>query len=143
MKNPQTFAAGVAKNIGMIAKNGCLAMCYLYCVGIDGNADDYIWAVSNAMESKLLDNECFVLNAEKYLEWYTGKRWKVEKKQIDDITTIKEATPVRYSYNGLAHWVVVEDGKIVFNPLLNSVCVNKGHPAHNKNDPNARIIKLA
>ena len=44
--------------------------------------------------------------------------------------------PVRFDFNGKSHWVGVENGKVAFNPLVTSVCVNKGSPA------TCRIIKL-
>ena len=39
---PQTFASEVSKNIEAIGKYGCLAMCYLYCIGIRGSETEYI-----------------------------------------------------------------------------------------------------
>lgn len=151
MKNyPQTFALKVARYIKEIGDYACLAMCYLYCVGIDGDAADYCMTVANAMDysSKLpkdkqfIDSECAILDASAFLEHETGKHFKVYKKEIKDISEIKEATPVRYSYNGSCHWVVVENGRIVFNSLANSNCVNKGQLDHNPKNPNARFIKL-
>lgn len=130
MKNPQTRAE-------IIGKYGCLAMCYLYCVGICPESEgEMIKHISGAMDKGLLDEECTVLNAGKLLEHFTGKRFFVEKKTISDIKKIKEATPVRYVYNGKGHWVVVEDGKIVFNSIANSVCVKNGKP------DSARVISL-
>lgn len=143
MKNyPQTFAMDVAKNIKAIGEYGCLAMCYLYCVGIDGDCSDYIRSVSNAMNQGLLDSECTVLDASKYLEYFTGRKFKVSKKNVKDISEITSPTPVRYKYNGHCHWVVVENGKIVFNSLANSQCVTKGQLDQNSKNPNARFISL-
>lgn len=151
MLYPQSFAIEVCRNVENIGLYGCLAMCYMFCVGIDGTADNYILSVSQAIDycrrlpekDKFIDTDCTILNASKYLEYLTGKRFDVTKKQIDDISKIKEPTPVRYSYNGHSHWVVVENGHIVFNSLINSQCVSKGKPAQVKNDPNARKITLA
>lgn len=140
---PQTFAAEVSKNIDAIGKYGCLAMCYLYCVGIRDNALEYIRILSDCMNKGLLDKESFVNSAPQYLEYVTGKRFDVIKKQFNDLSKIKEPCPVRYAYNGKKHWVVVENGKIVFNPLLNSQCVTKGKPDNDPKDPNTRVIKLA
>lgn len=122
MKYPQTRA----KTIGAF---GCLAMCYLYCAGLDGQDWEYMKRVSDAMEEGLLDGDCTVLDAEKFLEAFTGKKWRVEKKVCVDISKIKKATPVRYDYNGANHWVVIQEGKIVFNSLINSQCVMKGKPS--------------
>lgn len=140
----------VAKYIKAIGDYACLAMCYLYCVGIDGDAADYCMTVANAIDysSKLpqdkqfIDSECTVLDAPAFLEHETGRHFKVLKKEYSDISEIKEPTPVRFSYNGYSHWVVVENGQIVFNSLANSNCVNKGSLDHNPKNPNARVIKL-
>lgn len=137
MEYPQTAALNIRTHITNIGKYACLAMCYAYCVGIDPEQNtEMIKTVSDAIDSGILDSECTVLDAEKYLKWLTGKRFLVTKKQINKIEDIKEYTPVKYSYNGRAHWVVVKDGKIVFNSLFNSVCVNHGKPTE------ARIITL-
>lgn len=122
MNYPQTRA----KQIG---NYGCLAMCYLYCVGRATADWEYIKLVSDAMDEGLLDGECTVLDAPAYLEAFTGKKYNVEKEVCVDISKIKNATPVRYDYNGSYHWVVVQNGKIVFNSIANSLCVNKGRPS--------------
>ncbi len=137
---PQTFASEVSKNIDAIGKYGCLAMCYLYCVGIRDNALEYIRILSDCMDKGILDNECTVLDAQKFLRYVTGREFDVTKKQFDDLKKITEPYPVKYSYNGRSHWVVVEKGKIVFNSLINSQCVSKGKPA---TELNTRVIKLA
>jgi len=112
-----------------IGNYGCLAMCYLWTVGIEPlNAPSMAEYLSDAMLNGLLDKECTVLDADRFLLFFTGKKYRVQKKQISSIKTIKKATPVRYDYEGKSHWVVVEDGKIIFNSLINSVCVSKGTP---------------
>ena len=136
---PQTFALEVANNIEAIGKYGCLGMCYLYCVGIRDNALEYIRILSDCMDKGILDEECTVLDAKKFLRYVTGKEYDVTKKQINDLKKV-ECWPVRYVYNGLGHWVVVEKGKIVFNPLINSQCVTKGKP---DTKDNTRVITLA
>ena len=114
---PQTFASEVSKNIDAIGKYGCLAMCYLYCVGIRDNALEYIRILSDCMNKGILDNECTVLNASRFLEYVTGKRYDVTKEQFNDLKKVK-CWPVRYVYNGRGHWVVVENGKSFSIPLL-------------------------
>lgn len=113
-----------------IAKNGCLAMCYLYCMGIDDDVE-LIKSVASAIDKGILDSDCFVLDADKLLAWITGRKFYVIKKSITEIgglEKITEPTPVRFDYNGFYHWVVVQNGKIIFDSLANSVCVKKGKP---------------
>ncbi len=134
---PQTLAGKLQKNIEQIAKNGCLAMCYLYCLGIECSGYGYIGYVSDAIDFGYLDKECTVLDADKYLGFFAGiDRFKVLKKNISSIFEIKDRTPVCYEYGKNRHWVVVENGKIVFNSLANSQCVSRGKPVE------ARVITL-
>jgi hypothetical protein len=135
---PQTFAEEIADNIKPIAKYGCLAMCYLYCVGIEDTLE-MIRIISDCMKKGILDNECTVTNARRYLQYVTGKNYDVTKEQFNDLKKVK-GYPVRYVYNGKGHWVVVDNGKIVFNSLINSQCVTKGKPDTKEN---TRVIKLA
>ena len=53
------------------------------------------------------------------------KVYSVIKKDVSSIAGIKLGA-VRYSYNGYSHWVLVEDGKIVFNSIDDSQCVKYG-----------------
>lgn len=137
MKYPQTTALSLAKNIPQIGKNGCLAMCYIWCAGIDeDNEIEYISICDRAIKNGLLGEDCTVKDADRFLEWLTGRNARVVKKNIGDIDGITEAAPVRFIAEGFGgHWVVVENGRIVFNPLLNSVNVSRGNPKE------ARVIK--
>lgn len=137
MKFPQTTALEIADNIKEIGKNACLAMCYIYCAGVDpDNEIEYIRIVNNAIKAGIITKDCTVTDAERFLQHITGRKTTVVKKNVTDIKGIKQAAPVRYIADGYSgHWVVVEDGKIVFNSLVNSINVTKGKPAE------ARIIK--
>lgn len=119
--------------------NTCLFMCYIYCCGlipdtIEGWLDYYI----HALKTGCINEEGFVLDAEKLIRLVSGRRVSVTKKAITDIKSIKEKCPVMYSMNGgkSGHFVVVENGEIIFNPLEVSQNVNKGKPV------SARIISL-
>lgn len=111
-------------------------MCYIYAVGIKATELQYIELVNDAIEEKIIGADCTVIDAQKYCHWLTNKNYSVTKKEITSIKEIKETTPVRYDYNGKSHWVVVKNGKIIFNPLKKSVCVENGIPT------TARIIKV-
>ncbi len=137
MKHPQTKAARIAANIKAIASYGCLAMCYLYCIGIGGTEYDCIGCVSDAMDAGLLDRECTVLDGAEFLNRFAGTgRFSVTKRPVRKLSEIREAAPVRFDWNGKSHWVVVERGKIVFDPIEDSICVRNGKPV------TARIITL-
>lgn len=112
-----------------IGKYGCLAMCYLYCIGIDGSESDYIRYIADAMERGYLDGECTVLDANRLLFAFSGRKFNVEKKVCTNINKITEPTPVRYDYGTKQHWVVVANGEIVFNSITDSECVARGRPS--------------
>lgn len=139
MKNiyPQTKAKELSKYIESIANYSCLAMCYLFCIGIELNEYDFINYVAEAIKEGLLDDDCSVKDGATFLNRFAGvDRFTVSKKEIKSISEIKQQAPVRFDYNGTSHWVVVENGKIIFNPLKQSTCVDKGKPT------TARIIEL-
>lgn len=110
-------------------------MCYIYCTGLKITELQYIELVNDAIEEKVLDNDCTVSNANLFLNWLTNKNYIVTKYSLNRLSEIKTETPVRFDYNGNSHWVVVKNGKIVFNPLKESICVKYGKPT------TARIIK--
>ena len=128
-KNPQTFALNITKNIKQIGENGCLAMCYMYCMGID--EDYYIGLLNDAINDGAyksgIDKDCWVADAPKFIKYLSGRNVSVTKENID-IKKIKGPYPVRFSYNKKSHWVVVKNGVIVFNSLECSNCVANGKP---------------
>lgn len=143
MNYPQTEAMNLSvvfpecERLKQIANNSCLAMCYLHCIGIEAESiPNYLRYITDSMDKGFLDSDCTVLNAEKFLKHFSGKEFSVIKKDVSKIDNIKKLTPVRFDFNNKQHWVVVENGRIVFNPLLNSLCVAKGKPT------TARIINL-
>lgn len=130
--HPQTTAEA-------IGKYGCLAMCYVFCVIEKAreakNGENYFLSiVCEAMEKGIIDKECTVYDADKFLEFvakylFLDARWTVQKKNITAIDGIVDATPVRFYAQGHGgHWVVVKNGKIVFNPLVKSFNVENGKP---------------
>ena len=117
--------------------NTCLFICYVFCCGLlPDSLADWMGFYKTALEKKVITQEGFILDADKLIYCLTGKKVTVIKKDITNIKDIKEKTPVLYSINGKdGHFVVVENGKIIFNPLEVSQNVNKGKPI------SARIIK--
>ncbi|MBQ5998033.1 MAG: DUF261 family protein [Treponema sp.] len=118
--------------------NTCLFMCYIYCCGLlpdtlEGWLDYYI----RALKAKCIGDDGFILDAEKLIFCLSGRKVSVTKKEIKSLSEIKEMAPVLFSINGKdGHFVVVENGQIVFNPLEVSQNVNKGKPI------SARIIRM-
>ena len=140
MKYPQTLAREFCSVISptrleTIGKYGCCAFVLLWCLGIEPDNMEAIELVNDMINAGVIEKDCTVhwVEAVKFL---TGRDITVEFKNIKDILSIKDRTPVRYDYKGQGHWVGVERGMIAFNPLKQSNCVDKGVPV------TARIIKL-
>lgn len=120
----------------------CLAACYSWIVSRDkfGKSGEKIESkilhdIIRAYHEGILDDEITVLDAASFLELCDPfHKYEVEKRRIITIDDIVEATPVRFDRNDYSHWVVVENGKIVFDSLDDSKCVKFGIPT------TARII---
>ena len=122
------------------AGNGsCLALCYIKAaLGKDATPQMMIDALYKAAERNIINvkKDCFVEDAISLMKVANPKRvYSVVKKDISSISGIKLGA-VRYSYNGFSHWVLIEDGKIVFNSLEDSQCVKFGTPKE------ARLITI-
>ena len=141
MKNPQSLAEELYKHfhdqkLKAIKDYACCAFSLIYWLGIDCSDIDAIMLVSDLMNHKALDPDCTVYWAE-CIKQLTGREMEsLEKVQIKDLKKIKEKTIVKFTNGKYSHWVVVENGKIVFNSLKYSNCVENGKPTE------ARIIKI-
>lgn len=114
------------------AGNGaCLALCYIRAsLGKDATPQMMIDVLYKAAERNIVNvkKDCFVEDAISLMKVAKPtKVYSVIKKDVSSITNIKLGA-VRYSYNGYSHWVLVEDGKIVFNSLDDSQCIKYGTP---------------
>lgn len=109
----------------------------MYCAGVDeANETEYLRIVSRGIKDGSIAKDCTVNDAGRFLFRLTGRKATVLKRSVKSLDEIKDATPVRFVAEGYGgHWVVVRNGKIVFNPLVNSVNVNRGKPEE------ARVIK--
>lgn len=144
MKNPQTLAEKLyvyfpTQQLKAIKDYACCAFTLMWCLGIDTDDATAIMAVADMIQHRVLDVDCTVYWA-KATEYLTGQKLTVEFKDLKDkkeLKTFKERTPVKFSYNGKSHWVGVENGKVKFNALERSVCVEKGNPV------TARILHIS
>lgn len=141
MKNPQTLAEKLYSKfhdpkLKSIKDYACCAFTLMWCLGIEPDDVDAIMIVADLIDNKVLDSDCTVYWSPmtKYL---TGRTCTVEYIDTNTIKDIKERTPVKYAFNGKEHWVGVENGKIKFNSLKESVCVNKGKPV------TKRVLKIS
>ena len=141
MKHPQSLAEELyphfpTPKMKSIKDNACCAFTLLWWLGIDCDDIDAIMIISDLIKSHALDEDCTVYWAA-CIKQLTGRDVEsVEKPAITNIKKIKERTIVRYEKGKVGHWVGVENGKIVFNSLDHSKCVEEGKPTE------ARIIKI-
>lgn len=141
MKNPQTLAEELYKHfpdrkLKAIKDYACCAFTLIWFLGLDPSDIDAIMLVSDLMNEKALDEECTVYWAD-CIKKITGREIEhFEKKNISSIRNIKEKTIVKYMRGKVGHWVGVQEGKIVFNSLTYSRCVEEGKPVE------CRIIKI-
>ena len=142
MEHPQTFAEELYRHfptpkLKMIKENACCIFSLMYYLGIDPSDVTAIITVSDLINSHALDQDCTVYWAE-CVKALTGRTLiSVEKKPIKTIKNIKEKTIVRFTRGKLGHWVVVENGEVVFNSLSYSRCVEEGNPSE------CRILKIS
>ena len=118
------------------AGNGaCLALCYIRAaLGKEATPQMMIDALYKAAERNIVNvkKDCFVEDAISLMKVANPKKvYSVVKKDVSSIAGIKLGA-VRYSYNGYSHWVLIEDGKIVFNSLDDSQSVKYGTPKESR-----------
>ena len=112
-----------------------LALCYIRAaLGKDATPQMMIDALYKAAERNIVNvkKDCFVEDAISLMKVANTKKvYSVIKKDVSSISGIKLGA-VRYSYNGYSHWVLVEDGKVIFNSLDDSQCVKYGTPKESR-----------
>lgn len=113
-----------------IGESGCLAFCYLYCAGVV-DPFEQLKIIKKAMDNKIIDEDCAVLDADKLIT-LTGKKSKVTKERCESLSSIKEPTPVNFVYGGKNHWVVINNGIVIYNSMKKSNCVNYGVPVQKR-----------
>ena len=141
MKHPQTLAEELYKRfptqkLKSIKDYACCIFTLIWWLGLDLSDTDAIMLVADLMKENALDVDCTVYWAE-CIRRITGREMlSLEKKQITTIKNIKEKTIVRFMRGKVGHWVGVEEGKVVFNSLTYSRCLEEGKPTE------CRIIKI-
>lgn len=141
MKYPQELAIELYKHfpnekLKSIKDYACCAFSLIYWLGIDCSDVDAIMLVSDLMNHKALDVDCTVIWS-LCIKQLTGREMlSLEKKSITTIKNIKEKTIVKFTNGKFSHWVVAENGKVIFNSLKYSKCVSEGKPVE------TRVLKI-
>lgn len=137
MKHPQDLAGELCKRfpdkkLKAIKDFACCAFCLIWYLDLNPSDIEAIMLVSDLMDAGALDEECTVYWASAVKKLAKVDLKKLEKIEINTIKGIKEKTIVRYKKENIGHWVGVKNGKVVFNPLSNSVCVKEGKPSEKR-----------
>lgn len=141
MKHPQTLAEKLYQQfptakLKSISKYACCAFTFMWCMGIEPDDAEAIITVGYMIDKGVIDTDCCVYwgAMSKYL---SGRECSIEKIKINSISKIKERTPVKFERtyfdkNGnkqkSEHWIGVENGKVCFNSITDSICVKEGKP---------------
>ena len=140
MKNPQTLAMNLNKKfpnekLNTIGKKACCAFVLMWCLGIEPDDADAIMLVDDLMKHGGVDKNCTVYWADA-IKLLTGRTIKkIDFTKITSISDIKGRTPVLYKKkptDETGHWVGIENGAIIFNPLSYSECVLYGKPVEKR-----------
>lgn len=141
MKHPQTLAEKLYQQfptakLREIKDNACCAFTFMWVLGYEPDDAEAIITVGRMIDAKVLDPDCTVY-WDKVSRYLTGRGCSKENAKITSIKNIKKRTPVYYERtyideNGQkrkkGHWVGVENGKIGFNSIEHSLCVEQGKP---------------
>lgn len=109
----------VADSLG---KWGCLCFCDVFIAG--GNPYDVFAKYNDLVDSRIIENDAYILDHENLIYYVTGRRHRY----------VRSNTPPKdgrlyianFKYNSANHFVVMKDGKVYWNSLDSSACVNHG-----------------
>lgn len=123
---------GIQRILETIGENGCLALCWGY---ITGCTDlETINGILIAMAQGVInENDCFINDNRAYVRILFQLQNKNEEINIKFANThpngIVSIAKYYNSRTAYSHFVVVNgDGKVIFDPLGDSVTVKEGHP---------------
>lgn len=114
---PQTKAL----NIGNYA---CLIFCDMYLAGIpEKELGVRLWLeYERLVDEGIIDSNCYAKSHDKLLNHFGCNKQYIRS----ETPPVNKPYISNYLYNGKNHFVVKQNGKIVFNSLESSNCVNCG-----------------
>lgn len=133
MKYPQTDIINIEKKISNIKKYGCCAFCTLWALGYDAiSNDEAIKLLIRGIETGALEEDCTV-NWKQFAKLITNENYDVEMLDLinqtkDELKNYQGRIIVRFDNGNNYHWVGYENGKLAFNSLNYSYCVEYGRP---------------
>ncbi len=119
---------------GRIGSDGCYFLSVVYWAEVEtGKKIDVLDAYENALAAGAIDEACFVLDAGKLASLLTGERWEARHESADYVCRDGEREITRFENrsggNLYSHFVPTENGKVLWDPLGDSVTVRDGSPA--------------
>lgn len=113
----------VQDKLKTLADNCCLALCYCELWGIKSDGDK-LKIIAEAVRQDFIDWDGTV----KKPIGLAKLCGRTDIKDMKKSTTYDghETVVANFTHNGYNHFVLVKDGKVVWNSLDKSVCVNQG-----------------
>lgn len=120
-------------------KGACLALCYIRtALGKDATPTQMFGALWKAVENGIVGEDMFVKDAIGLMMLTNpNKTYNVVKKNITTLNDLNgELAAVNFEHKGFNHFILVENGNVLFDSLDDSKCVTYGKPT------SARIIRI-
>lgn len=133
MKYPQTYSEEIEKKIVNIKKYGCCAFTTLWALDKDTlSNDEAIQLLIRGIDTGALEEDCTV-NWKPFSKLITNENYDVEMIDLinqtkDELKNYQGRIIVRFDNGNNYHWVGYENGKLAFNSLKYSYCVEYGRP---------------
>lgn len=106
-----------------IGLSGCLALCYLYMIGID--PEELVFKYDDLVENKIMTEDCYILDGDKFIKMF-GSNKKVKRVALNDANY--DLYIAYYKFQSIGHFVVVDkDNNVVYNSFYKSEAVKYGN----------------
>lgn len=106
-----------------IGLSGCLALCYLYMIGID--PEELVFKYDELVENKIMTEDCYILDGDKFIKMF-GSNKKVKRVALNDANY--DLYIAYYKFQSIGHFVVVDkDNNVVYNSFYESEAVKYGN----------------
>lgn len=115
---------GFQKVCELAGEYACLALSYLFLINIE--EVELIKMYERLVGIKAIDREFFVRDANKLIVFF-GSRKRVVKSNINEVIAGERYAGLwSNDCTGLSHWVVMQDGEVIYDPYGKSTTVKQG-----------------
>ena len=122
----------IQEKYATLLKNSCYAYCLCYLFDIERDEWSWLEHIAVGVKAKAIDEDCYINDPCKFINILTGdtKYKNVKKVKITNILDLPKNQKYIVEYNWIrgSHFVVVENGKVIFDPSGESESVKNGKP---------------